>query len=130
MSVINLVLAFVIPYGFAVMTLYFLIKAAVKAALKAAHEDKMLRINGTRRQKENDETDTSDVIKLRDLGILSDDELGEAAEMYQKAKERERDQTAFYKSEKVLSELKEIGYLNDEQYRDKINALEKQYYIE
>jgi SOS response regulatory protein OraA/RecX len=45
--------------------------------------------------------------------------------LYQEAKEREENHKAFIKYEKVLSELKEIGYLNDEQYMDKSNALKK-----
>lgn len=126
MTAIALVLSFVVPYGLAILILFFVIKAAVKAAL----EDKMERINAVLRREDDNATDANDVIKLRDFGILSDDELEEAAELYQEAKEREENHKAFIKYEKVLSELKEIGYLNDEQYIDKSNALKKYCNIE
>lgn len=126
MAAIALVLSFVVPYGLALLILYFVIKAAVKAAL----EDKMERINAVLRREDDNATDANDVIKLRDFGILSDDELEEAAELYQEAKEREETHKAFINYEKVLSELKEIGYLNDEQYMDKSNALKKYCNIE
>jgi phosphosulfolactate phosphohydrolase-like enzyme len=121
MTAIALVLSFVVPYGLVMLILFFIIKAAVKAAF----EDKMERIDAVLRQKNDDVIDANDVIKLRDFGILSDDELEEAAELYQAAKEREENHKAFIKYEKVLSELKEIGYLNDEQYMNKSNALKK-----
>lgn len=126
MTAIALVLSFVVPYGLAILILFFVIKAAVKAAL----EDKMERITVALRREAGNATDANDVIKLRDFGILSDDELEAAAELYQEAKEREEDHKAFIKYEKVLAELKEIGYLNDEQYIDKSNALKKYCNIE
>ena len=126
MTAIALVLSFVVPYGLATLILFFVIKGAVKAAL----EDKMERINAVLRRNENNATDANDVIKLRDFGILSDAELEEAAELYQEAKEREENHKAFIKYEKVLAELKAIGYLNDEQYMDKSNALKKYCNIE
>ncbi len=126
MTAIALVLSFVVPYGLVMLILFFIIKAAVKAAF----EDKMERIDAVLRQKNDDVIDANDVIKLRNFGILSDDELEEAAELYQAAKEREENHKAFIKYEKVLSELKEIGYLNDEQYMDKSNALKKYCNIE
>jgi hypothetical protein len=126
MTAIALVLSYAVPYGLAILTLFFIIKAAVKAAL----EDKKERVIEVLHREDDNTTDTNDVIKLRDFGILSDDELEKAAEIYQEAIEREENHKAFLKYEKVLSELKEIGYLNDEQYMDKSNALKKYCSIE
>jgi hypothetical protein len=126
MTAIALVLSYVVPYGLAILILFFVIKTAVKAAL----EDKMESLYAALRREDDNATDATDVIKLRDFGILSDDELEEAAELYKEAKEREENHKAFIKYEKVLSELKEIGYLNDEQYMDKSNALKKHCNIE
>jgi len=123
MRSIALVLSFLAPYLFVILLLFFIVKAAVKAALK----DTVERINAALRREDDNATDANDVIKLRDFGILSDDELQEAAELYQKAKEREENRKAFNKYEKVLSELKEIGYLTDEQYTDKSNSLKNQF---
>lgn len=123
MRSIALVLYFVVPCVFAILLLFFVIKAAVKAALK----DTVERINAALCREDDNATDAKDVIKLRDFGILSDDELHEAAELYQKAKEREKNGKEVNKYEKVLSELKEIGYLTDEQYTDKSNSLKNQF---
>ncbi len=126
MRSIALVLYFAVPCVFAILLLFFVIKAAVKAALK----DTVEIIKAVLRREDDNATDAKDVIKLRDFGILSDDELQEASELYQKAKEREKNCKAFNKYEKVLSELKEIGYLTDGQYMDKNNALKKHVNIE
>lgn len=68
--------------------------------------------------------------KLRDIEILSDTELKEIIELYQNKSAREKNYEAYKKYTKVLNELIEIGYLDDEQYSIRLNKLKKYFNID
>jgi hypothetical protein len=120
--VIGVILTNALLLAISLLIMFVFIKAAVKSAL----EDKMERIRTVlRREEEEDVTEVDDVVKLRDFGILSDDELEAAGELYQVAKEKEENHKTYIKYEKVLMELKTIGYFSDEHYQNKIEALKQ-----
>lgn len=74
---------------------------------------------------------TSDLglIKLRDMEVLSNDELEEVIELYRNWGLKKGYGEQFHKYEKVINDLKEMGYLTNEQYSDKIMRLKKYFKI-
>ena len=69
------------------------------------------------------------LVKLRDMEVLNDTELEEVIELYQNKIDRKEDYEQYQKYEKVLNELKDMGYLSDEQYSNKITRLKKYFKI-
>jgi hypothetical protein len=67
------------------------------------------------------------LVKLRDIDILSPDELDEVIELYQNRDVENQDNYQYQKYAKILDELKEIGYFNDETYSSRLDKL-KEYF--
>jgi hypothetical protein len=70
------------------------------------------------------------LVKLRDIELLSDTELKEVMELYQNKSDREKNYEVYKKYAKVLNELKEMGYLADEQYSIRLNKLNKYFNVD
>ncbi|MBU3189997.1 hypothetical protein K9O30_12710 [Clostridium bowmanii] len=69
------------------------------------------------------------LVKLRDIDILSPTELDEVIEIYQKIGTEDEDYEQYHKSEKVLNELKEIGYFTDEEFSNRIEKFKKYFKV-
>ncbi|GFZ33297.1 hypothetical protein CSC2_38230 [Clostridium zeae] len=67
--------------------------------------------------------ESDDFVKLRDIEVLSDSELEEIIEFYQKNDLINKDYEQYENYSCALKELKEIGYLSEEQYSSKMTAL-------
>lgn len=70
------------------------------------------------------------LVKLRDIEVFNDIELEEVIELYQNNCVRKKDYEQYQKYEKVLNELKDIGYFSDEQYSNKVIILKKYFKID
>ncbi|WP_055668563.1 hypothetical protein [Desnuesiella massiliensis] len=70
------------------------------------------------------------LVKLRDIAILSDAELEEVIGLYKNKGVKEEDYTQYKKYEKVLNELKEMGYFTKEQYSAKVDKLKKYFEVD
>jgi len=68
-----------------------------------------------------------ELIELRDIGVLSNAELEEIIEHYKKMHDKKREKEQYCKYEKILKELKEMGYFSDTQYTNRTDILKKHY---
>ena len=93
-------------------------KAAAEAALEAFQAK---REEG--RLKELNPEDFNELMKLRDLEVLSDKELEEIKNFYQEENLREIDHAQYKKYKAILKDLRDKGYFSEVQYQDKINRL-------
>jgi hypothetical protein len=64
-----------------------------------------------------------ELVELRDIDILSPTELDEVIELYQIRDVQNANYEEYNKYAKVINELKEIGYFNDEEYSSRIDKL-------
>lgn len=69
------------------------------------------------------------LITLRDIDVLSNSQLEEVIEMYKKKADKKENYEQYQKYKKLLDELKQIGYLNDEQYFTSLDKLEEHYEV-
>jgi hypothetical protein len=67
------------------------------------------------------------LIKLRDIGVLNDKELGDVVKIYETKGFEGREHEDYLDYFKVLSELKEIHYFGEDVFNDKMSKL-KNYY--
>ena len=116
---------FILPFGVASFILFYVMKAAVKSALedieiKAKKDIKVI----------IDKEDLDKLIELRDMEILNDTELEKAIEPYKRVRINKENNEQYLKYSKILSELKDIEYLNQDQYVDKCNMLKKHFSID
>ena len=74
--------------------------------------------------------DFGELIKLRDIELLSDTELEEIIEIYQKKGVIKENYEQYQEYAKVLNELKEIGYFTCKQHADRIYNLKNYLNIE
>lgn len=72
-------------------------------------------------------TDELDLVKLRDIEVLSNTQLEEVIEMYKKKANKSESDDQFQKYKKLLDELKQSGYFSDDQYFSGLDKLEKYY---
>lgn len=63
------------------------------------------------------------LVKLRDMEVLTDTELEEVIELYQKKSINIEHNKRYQKYAKILNELKQTGYFTEEQYFDKLLIL-------
>lgn len=73
------------------------------------------------------EDEELELIKLRDIGVLSNTELEEIIEFYERIRSRKQKREQYRKCQMILEELKEMGYFSDEQYADKIYMLKNHF---
>ncbi|AFS79044.1 hypothetical protein Curi_c20400 [Gottschalkia acidurici 9a] len=71
----------------------------------------------------------SELIKLRDMEIISNIELEDLINFYKKEDEKRDNYIQYKKYEKILEELRNIKYLKDEEYFIKINKLKSYFNI-
>ncbi|AHF06008.1 hypothetical protein [Desulfitobacterium metallireducens] len=72
-------------------------------------------------------TDELDLIKLRDIEVLSNAQLEDVIEMNKKKANKSESDEKFQKYKKLLDELKQSGYFSDNQYFSSLDKLEKYY---
>ena len=81
----------------------------------------------------SDVNDTSnrniELTKLRDIGVLSSSELEEAIELFEKKSNEEDEQDQYNNYVKVLNELNNNGFLNDEERLSRLNKLKDYFKI-
>ena len=68
-----------------------------------------------------------ELVKLRDIEVLSNDELKEVLELYHN---KNLIKEEYEKYENLLNELKDIGYFSYEEYSSKINKLKKYFKVD
>lgn len=64
-----------------------------------------------------------ELIKLRDMEILSNTELEEVINIYQNNNNNKLEPEHYEKYTEILNNLKERGYFNEEQYTNRIDKL-------
>ena len=74
--------------------------------------------------------ESDDLVKLRDMDVLSDSELQEIIELYQKNDLKNKNHEQYENYSSALKELKEIGYLSEEQYSSKMAILNDYFKID
>ena len=121
----GLFITFILPLGIASFVLFYVMKAAVKSAIedieiKAKKDIKVI----------IDKEDSDKLIELRDMEILNDTELEKAIESYKSVRMNKENNEQYLKYSKILSELKDIEYFNQDQYVDKSNMLKKHFSID
>jgi hypothetical protein len=67
--------------------------------------------------------------KLRDIEVLSNKELEEVIMLYQNQSRAGKNSEQYNKYAKVLNDLKEMKYLDDEQYLIKLSKLKAYYKV-
>ena len=116
---------FFLPLGVASFFLFYVMKAAVKSAIEdieiKAKKDIKVTI---------DKEDSDNLIELRDMEILNDTELEKVIESYKSIRTNKENNEQYLKYSKILSELKDIEYFNQDQYVDKSNMLKKHFNID
>ncbi|MBR0596937.1 hypothetical protein [Sinanaerobacter chloroacetimidivorans] len=75
-----------------------------------------------------DKKEIEELIKLRDMELLSDIELEEVIELYESRNAANAKYEQYQNGEKVFNELKVLGYLTQDQYTDRLNGLKKHFY--
>ena len=121
----NVFVLFILPFGVASYILFYVMKAAVKSAIedieiKAKKDIKII----------IDKEDSDKLIELRDMEILNDTELEQVIESYKSVRTNKENNEQYLKYSKILSELKDIEYFNQDQYVDKSNMLIKHFSID
>ncbi|MGE5627913.1 MAG: hypothetical protein ACM3X7_07320 [Solirubrobacterales bacterium] len=99
-----------------VIFIYFIVYSAVSLAIRPLLV-----------KEDDDIYEDSDLglVKLRDMGIFSNEELEEAIEFYGSKDIKKGASAQYQKYEKVIHELMQIGYLTDEEYLYKVDKLKK-----
>jgi len=72
----------------------------------------------------------AELIGLRDMELLSDEELEEVIERYQKERADQENYEKYEKYSGVLNALKEDGYFSEEQYAERSEGLKRHFNIE
>jgi len=101
----------VLKYILFFIVVYFAVRLAINPLLKSKDTPK-----------EVDEQHKK-LIQLRDIGVIDNDELEKFIEAYDQEKKKTENKMLYEQSKQVLSELKEAGYLNEEEYSSKIKIL-------
>ena len=120
----SILVLFILPFGVASFILFYVMKAAVKSAIedieiKAKKDIKVI----------IDKEDSDKLIELRDMEILNDTELEKAIESYKSVRTNKENNKQYLEYSKILSELKDIEYFNQDQYVDKSDMLKKHFNI-
>ena len=69
------------------------------------------------------------LVKLRDIDVLNPTELEEVINLYQNGGIKKESTKEYQKYEIVLKELKEIHYLTDVEYSNKLDILKKYFNV-
>jgi hypothetical protein len=113
-----------LPFAIGAFILFYVMKAAVKSAtddmhLQAKKDSK----------KAADKAEADELIVLRDLELLNDEELEGAIELY-RTERGEREKFAEYlRFAEILGHLKEKEFLSEEQYSERSSRLKEQFEI-
>lgn len=91
-----------------VFLLFIIVYCATKLAVKLLLENS--------KEREIRYKQELDLMKLKDFDVLSNAELEEVMELYEKKGLEVGHYEKYTKYSNVLKDLKEIGYLNDEEY--------------
>jgi len=102
--------------------IFFSVRLAIKPLLKKPEKE----------MKEEEDQDFG-LVKLRDIEVLSNDELEEAIKLLQNKGTRKKEKTdneQYQKYAGILNRLKEMGYFTVEQYLSKIDKLKDYYKVD
>lgn len=114
--------------------LFLIITFAVKIAVKESLYEFKENIDKSLKPNKSGEITTEDIdcdlVKLRDIEVLSNTELEEAIELYQNKSVRKEDYEQYQKYAKVLNELKETDYFTEEQFSSKMDKLKKHFKVD
>lgn len=121
----NFFVNFLLPFIIILFILFFVMKAAVKSAI----DDIDVKIK-KESQSEPDQENYDELIKLRDIELLSDNQLEEVISLYQAEKVNKENYDAYIKYSKILAGLKEREYLSLEDYNDKSEKLKRHFNID
>lgn len=102
------------------LIIYFAVRLAISPILKRLPE-------ATDYEEYKDDTG---LVKLRDIEVLDNVELEEVIKIYQDKGSKNKDHEQYLKYSKVLSELKDIGYFNEETFIEKQRILKKYYGVD
>lgn len=90
--------------------IYFAVRLAIKPLLY-------------RKEESNTDKLYSDLIKLRDMNVLDNNELEEIIEFYEKRNQTKDDNDQYQEYVKILNELKEMEYFTDDQSNVRMDKL-------
>ena len=97
--------------------IYLAVRLAIKPLLNKQDDD-------------NADTEEYGLVKLRDIDVLSNTELEEIIELYQKKRDNKQENKLYQKYKLILEELKEMGYFSDGQYVNKMHILKKYFNVD
>ena len=119
MEVIFNLLSHLLSFGILLIIFFFVMKAAVKSAIGDMN-DAQGRLGSV----------VDELIKLRDIELLSNDELEEVIEIYKDENVKKENYEEYAKYAAILEKLKEREYFNHEQYAERSNRLKEHYNID
>ncbi len=102
------------------LIIYFAVRLAISPILKRLPE-------ATDYEEYKDDTG---LVKLRDIEVLDNVELEEVIKIYEKKGNKNKNYNQYIKFNKVLSELKEIGYFTEETFIERQRILKKYYGVD
>lgn len=71
-----------------------------------------------------------DLVKLRDLEILDDNELEDVIKLVKKSNEEREQYESYKKCLETLEEIKDVGYFTEEQYLYRLQKLKEQFKVQ
>jgi hypothetical protein len=98
--------------------------AIIYFAVRLSIESLLLQYN-----KISPEEEDFGLVKLRDIEVISNVELEEVIELFNKKIVKKERYLEYQKYANVLSELKESGYFTDDDYLNRMNKLQKYYKV-
>lgn len=108
---------------------YYIIPAAIVGTIVGVGAVLYSKMDDLGKPSGTENSGFDELIKLRDIGLLSDTELEDAIELVQNKSAIKETYEQYQAYERTLTELKKIGFLNEEQYAEKSDSL-KMYFEE
>lgn len=71
-----------------------------------------------------------DLVKLRDLEVLDDNELEDVIKLVEKRNEQREQHESYKKCIETLEEIKDIGYFTEEQYLSRLQKLKEHFKVQ
>lgn len=96
------------------ITIFAAVRLAIKPLINAAETD-------------IDSIDECGLTKLRDINVLSNDELNDVIQIFYNKSYSDREHETYLKYAKVLYELKETRYFTEEAFNEKMEKLKNHY---
>lgn len=116
MGIINVLLSSIIFF----FTIYWAVSLAIKPLLPDADDS----------QRDKQDLKVVGLVKLRDIEVIDNTELEGIVKFYQNRGIQKENYEEYKKYEKILNELREGRYLDDEDYLNKLEKLKSYFNVD